>query len=1047
MRRRGGQSARRARNTITTRSGKTIRINNSLGDRAKARKSAQAAAKAAYLSTLPKNRFKRVLYRMHPKRVAQYWFSRQGGIMALKIIGMSIVIGFFLTIGLFAFFRKDLPKIKDLSGDSKGGNTIYYDRTGQTVLFNDYNSVKRLPIKSEEMSPYIKKATVAIEDKDFYKHGAFDVRGISRAIVHDVTGKTGRIQGGSTITQQLVKLDQDWTNNRTITRKVKELILAVELEREYSKDDVLTGYLNLAPYGGSLYGVEAAARDYFHVSAKDLTLAQAAMLAAIPQAPSFYSPYAGNRFNPAVTGDTFDPEAMIGRQHYIIDQMLKQRLIKKQEADEAKNVDILAQVHPQDDKYKNIKAPYFVLAARNQLEQIYGDSTVQRGGWKVTTTLDLRLQDKAEQIIAANQPHVLRNKGNQQALVAEDVQTGQIVSLVGGTDFSNKEYGENNYAAGFLIPPGSSFKPYDYAAVIDNNNNVGAGSVFYDTQAPIPGYPCTIKTNPKTDKKANCLYDYDFKFPGPVTLRYALGGSRNVPAVKAMLSTVPNDKSNGRVDSINKTIQTASDMMYNTYNKSKKRSSYNCYADEALTKTTQCYGAAAIGDGAFLRLDDHVNGLATLARMGTAIPRTYLLKITDGAGKNVALPIVKPVQAIKPDTAYIVNNMSSDPSASYLPGSCTETNCTALNRGGFKFHRFNGWHFGIKTGTTNDNYDGLMTAWSSKYAVVTWAGHHSRQVELNRISMERLTAPIARPWMEFAHTDVKPVNWTPPNTIKTGPAFIVRTHIGLGSREPSPANDLYPGWYAGGGNTKSSSQTIDRVSGKVATSCTPAAAKTTAANSNANFWNVDPFNGGKQSVANSNSTGTAAPQATDDVHNCNDSKPTVTVTAPATCNSSCVITATVSQGTHPLTDAQRPQFPSTVNFTLGGQTINTQRVSTSPHTVSFTYTPTANGSGPLTATVTDSVLYSGSDSVTLNYSAPPQAVSLSAFSAKIFGSGITFSWAGGAPVYNVTRSDNGLPLCTTSNTTCASSTSNAPPGTPVTLKDSAGNTAQTNTGP
>lgn len=260
-------------NTVTTRSGKSIKLNRSLIDRARDRRATRSAAKAAYLSTLPKDRLKRLAYRLHPKRVAAYWFSREGGIMALKIIGASIVIGFFLTIGLFAYFRKDLPKIKDLSGDSLGGNITYYDRTGQIVLFNDYNSVKRIPVKNNNISKYVKEATVATEDKDFFKHGAFDVRGIMRAAYHDATGSSGSVQGGSTITQQLVKLNENWTQNRTITRKVKELILAVELEREYSKEDILAGYLNIAPYGGQDYGVESAARDYFQTSAKDLTLA------------------------------------------------------------------------------------------------------------------------------------------------------------------------------------------------------------------------------------------------------------------------------------------------------------------------------------------------------------------------------------------------------------------------------------------------------------------------------------------------------------------------------------------------------------------------------------------------------------------------------------------------------------------------------------------------------------------------------------------------------------------------------------------------------
>src|SRR5665213_1516186 len=262
---RGPGRNRRSKNTVTTKSGKSLKINHSFSDRLKSNKLARKAEKAAYLSTLPKNRYKRILYRLHPKRVAQYWFSREGGIMALKIIGICIVFGFFLTIGLFAYFRKDLPQIKGISGGDLGGSIAYYDRTGTTLLWQDYDAVKRTPVNSDQISPYMKEATVAIEDKGFYKEGAFDVRGILRAGVHDITG-AGGTQGGSTITQQLVKLNENWTGDHTVTRKVKELILAVELEREYSKSDILTGYLNIAPYGGQEYGVESAARDYFQTS-------------------------------------------------------------------------------------------------------------------------------------------------------------------------------------------------------------------------------------------------------------------------------------------------------------------------------------------------------------------------------------------------------------------------------------------------------------------------------------------------------------------------------------------------------------------------------------------------------------------------------------------------------------------------------------------------------------------------------------------------------------------------------------------------------------
>lgn len=952
---------RQPKDTITTRSGKTIKLNRSLGDRRKARKATQAAARASYLATLPKDRFKRLLYRLQPKRLANYWFSRQGGIMALKIIGVAIIVGFFMTIGLFAYFRKDLPKIKDLSGDSLGGNITYYDRTGQTVLFNDYNSVKRIPVPGQSISLYMKEATVATEDKDFYKHGAFDVRGIMRAAYRDAVGGSGSVQGGSTITQQLVKLNENWTNNRTVTRKVKELILAVELEREYSKNDILTGYLNIAPYGGQEYGVESAARDYFQTDAQHLTLAQSTMLAAIPQSPSFYSPYGSSKYNPAVTSDTFDPAALLSRQHYILGVMVTQHYITRQQADGAKAVDVLAQIHQQTPKFQDIKAPYFVLAAKQELENTYGSTTVQRGGWKVITTLDMNLQTKSEQLVASNLNHVRRFGADEEAMVGEDVQTGQIVSLVGGTDFNNPDYGQNNYAAGILVPPGSSFKPYDYTTLINNNNNVGAGSVLYDSEGPLPGYPCTNKQLPKNG--GNCLKDYDFQQPGPITIRYALGGSRNIPAVKAMLEAVPNDKSNGHVDSVNKVLSTASAMMDNTYAQSKHRNSYNCYADETLTQTTQCYGASAIGDGAFLHLDDHVNGLSTLARLGKAIPRTYILKITDASQKTLyqwKQPVGK--QVVKADAAYIVDDMASDPRASYLPGYCSTYTCY----GGYKFHRYNGWHFAVKTGTTNDGYDGLMTSWSTKYAVVSWVGNHTRRVNLNT-TMENLTEPLTRGWMEYAHQGVKPVNWTPPKTVKTAPAFVVRNHIHYGDVEPSPTNDIYPGWYIGGGAVKNTGQTLDKVSGKLATTCTPAAAKEYVYNSNVASWNIDIFRGGHQSIGSS-ASGDASSQATDDVHNCNDGMPIITLNAgqPLTCTGSCTITVAVSQGTHPLDDPQYPQYPGTITFTLDGKTIHSSGV----NSTSFTYTPTSSGSGTLTATVTDSVLYQGSNSVPITYYAP-----------------------------------------------------------------------------
>ena len=235
-------------------------------------KEGKSLRKVSRMRGLPKSRFKRFFWRLDLRRQAEYWFSRDGAIAALKITGIAIVAIFVLTLGVFAYFRKDLPDIS-VTGNKLGGSISYYDRTGQHLLWQDYDAVKRVPVPGNEISQFVKDATVAIEDRDFYKHRGFDIRGIARAAFNDIF-KRGSTQGGSTITQQLVKLNENWTAQRSLGRKIKEVILAVELERSYKKDEILTGYLNAAPYGGVDYGVQAAASDYFHKPAKDLNLAE-----------------------------------------------------------------------------------------------------------------------------------------------------------------------------------------------------------------------------------------------------------------------------------------------------------------------------------------------------------------------------------------------------------------------------------------------------------------------------------------------------------------------------------------------------------------------------------------------------------------------------------------------------------------------------------------------------------------------------------------------------------------------------------------------------
>ena len=1001
---------------LTTRSGKVLKIHRSLGQRLAAFKEGKVVRKAERLRHLPKSRLKRAIWRLSPAQLKSYWWSRDGAIMALKVTGVGIVAIFVLTLGVFAFFRKDLPNITDISGSNLGGSISYYDRTGQQLLWQDYNAVKRVPVQGNDIAQPIKDATIATEDRNFYNEKGFDIKSILRAAFNDIFHR-GSTQGGSTITQQLVKLTQDWTQQRSLTRKVKELILAVELERSYTKDQILTGYLNAAPYGGVDYGVQAAASDYFHKSAKDINLAESAMLAAIPKSPRYYSPYSPD----------FDKKAFTGRYNYVLDSMVDTGKIKKDQAEAAKKVDVLAEVQPQSTKYAGIRAPYFVLAAKAELSKRFlpsdSNSSAKVGGWKVTTTVDMTLQGKAEEIIQNNLRNVTAFGADEEALVLEDTKTGQMLALVGGTDFNNPDHGKINYAQ-WYISPGSSFKPYDYSALIENSN-AGAGSVLYDTKSKLPEYPCTREGLPPPRGNSDCLYDYDFKLPGPLTLRYALAGSRNIPAVKAMLSAVP-----GRTtDSVNKTISTANSLMA-------APGAYKCFTPGVDVNTatakdeTQCYEASAIGDGAYMHLDQHVNGLASLGRLGQAIPNTYIMQINDSANKAIykwSQP--KSTQVVRPDTAYIVDNMTSDPSASYLP---------------IKWHRYNGWTNSIKTGTTNNGFDGLMMSWNSQFAVGSWVGYHTRNKTLSTF-MENLTTPLTRSMMTFAEDNSHLKNgggWTEPSGIQHLPAFVVTTHVGVASIEPSPSTDIYPSWYKPRG-ASGQPQTIDKVSGKIATDCTPPAAKQTlGGNAAPDTFSVDLFTGAG-GAANAGSA------ATDDVHNCGDAKPSIsTYTVTDLGGGQYQLSATAVAGTHPLTAGQ---FGGTTAYTIDGQPLagcadGCSGAIDSNGNVTINFTNTSyNGNQNVVATVTDSVLYQTTSTWSGNLNPAGggnnggQGLTLT--SAQVSGSKTNFSWSGGTGPYTVYKNDGtAIPGdCTNKNgNSCSVSKVLAPAGSQVYVQDSIG---------
>ena len=907
-------------NKFVTKSGKSVKVNRSISERSKARKDAKVLRKTERLKGMPKGRIKRFFFKLHPKRVARYWFSRDGLLTGLKLTGVAIVIGFFALAGLFAFFRKDLPNLRDITGNNIGGSIRYYDKTGEVLLWEDYDQVKRVPVELENISEYLQEATIAVEDREFYNHSGFNARGITRAAINNVQGKS--TQGGSTITQQLVKLTTPgFSTEQTVARKIKELILAVEIERSYSKDEILTGYLNSSPYGPIEWGAEIAAQTYFRKPAVDLTIDEAAFLAAIPKSPPTYSPY-----SPA-----FDQEQLIGRMFFTLDSMFELGYITEEERDTAKNVEILEKVQERNpSKFTGIVAPHFVLAAKNQLELDLTQASYERGGWQVTTTLDLNLQKIAEEEVAAGVEQIKRQNGNTAAFVAQDVENGQVVALVGGADFTDEEKGEINFAQEKL-PPGSSFKPYDYIALIEHSENVGAGSVLYDTQAPLEGWPCTNKNRP--DKNGNCLWNFDFRYPGPLTLRYALGGSRNVPAVKAML-----------IVGVEKTIDTAN--VLGLYDSERDTGGYKCYSDNAKKVESTCFGSAAIGDGAFLNLDKHVNGYSTISRNGNKLPQTYILEVKDSEGKTITeWEPSAGEQVVRPESAYIVADIMSDPRASYMSR---------------KSHDYNGWDFSLKTGTTNDNKDGWLMGFSTKYAAGVWVGHNDNNPKCgSEIGMcgfmETMTVPIWNGWMQRAHDDIEPITRERPAGVQELPAYVVRNSVGGSSKQPSPTDDLFPSWYvqptSSGSNEKI---TKDKVSGRRATECTPPLAIEETFTGNAQKFSADPF-------TNTASTGLGS----DNIHKCEDVKPTVSVQSFDNGGGSYTFEVSTGSGTHAMSS---DKFPGTITVSIDGDTIPGGSININSSGVyQFSFNASKNEKKTVTAIVSDSVLYQAQSSIDVDF--------------------------------------------------------------------------------
>lgn len=871
---------------------KGVSVYTNLIARRRNKADARARKRAEYLATLPKNPIKRFFYRLHPKRVMKFWFSREGAILALKLTGVGVVIIGIFIAALFAYYRRELDTIRpgELANRVQTTITKYVDRNGELLWEDRGDGDYKQVVESADIAQVMKDATVSLEDKDFFKHSGVSFTGILRATLNNFFG-SGSTQGASTLTQQLIKnvffADDAAANRLNVSRKIKEVILAIEVERMYNKDQILTLYLNEVAYGGRRNGVESGALSYFGKHAKDVNIAEAALLASIPQNPSYYNPYA---LDPDSSKDLLD------RQQFTIDQMAEQGYITAEQAAEAKAYPILDSIKPEIAATENIKAPHAVLTARSELEAEFGKRLMGEGGLTVKLTIDYRVQKIAEEAVANNAKAIRANGADNVAVSSIDVPTGQVLAMVGSLGFDIPGYGQTNAAAApSKLDPGSSIKPFVYANLFKQREgqNFGAGSILTDVN--INDIYC--KGSP-----GKCsLGNFDGKFLGPLSIREALGNSRNPPAVEAMYITGP--------DSAIETIHDAGDKVYCD------GVNYNL--------------SAAIGGGCGVHQVEHTNAYATLARQGVYKPVAYVLEVTNAQGVVIKQWKDESQRVLDAQIPYILADILSDQQAR---SRVFVASTPGMNIPGVKT--------ATKTGTTDDGQnhakDSWMMSFSPRMATGVWVGKHDGKAV--SFASNQGTGGVIRDIMSKAHKDVfandgswKEGDWFPQ------PGGVQKVAV-------NGKTDLYPSWYTKPANAEGQKVVFDSVSKKKATACTPERAKTEQM--------VQVF----EDVVTKKKTSTAPAgfdaNADDDIHKCDDAKPTVTITTSVVnlLTKTYKITATVGQGTHPL---------GTLDISVDGASISNQTV-TSAGAYSVEHSFTSSGVKNISATVVDSVLYDGS---------------------------------------------------------------------------------------
>lgn len=618
---------------------------------------------------------------------------------------------------LFAWYAKDLPNPNGVVRRS-GFSTKVLDREGN-LLYDLYEDVNRVPVKLSEVPIHLQQATIAVEDKDFYKHEGFSVWGMVRGASRILT--RGRAQGGSTLTQQLVK-NVLLSSERSLGRKFKELVLSIQIERKFTKDEILQMYLNEAPYGGTAWGIVAASERYFGKLPKDLNLVEAAILAGLPQSPTNYSPYGTS------------PKAYIGRAETVLRRMREDGYITKGQeeaaARELEGVEFKKQG-------ESIKAPHFVFYVKEQIEGILGEGALEQGGLTITTTLDGELQEIAEQVVAEEIEKVENLHITNGAAMVIDPKSGEILAMVGSKDFFAEDYDGQVNVVMSLRQPGSAIKPVTYATAFAKGYS--PATMLMDVPTKFPGGKDGEFYEPK---------NYDGKFNGPVQLRFALGSSLNVPAVK-LLALV----------GVREMLQTAHDMGFETL--------------EPTTANMNRFGLSVTLGGGEVRLFDLVRGYSAFANGGMRIEPLSIIKVERDGRRIYESKSPKPSRVLSEEVAFLVNHVLYD------------NNARLLTFGSNSYLNMSGRPIAVKTGTTNDQRDNWTVGWSTKAVVGVWVGNNDNTPMKQVASGVTGASPIWRRIMLKAYEKYGADDFVPPPGVEAHQVDVISgypAHDGYQSR-------------------------------------------------------------------------------------------------------------------------------------------------------------------------------------------------------------------------------------------------------------------------